>query len=310
MGELRIIDIQRMSSEDGPGLRTTAFLKGCPLSCAWCHNPESISPKPQVEWIAARCIGCHICEGVCPQKGLTLTENGMQIARDRCEGCFTCAEACPGGAMNPKGLTYSTEELTRELLKDRAYFGTDGGITLSGGEALAQPESIELAAAIRAEGVSVAFDTCGLIAPAVLERALANADIILYDMKLADPEAHKKYTGVSNDLILKNLDTVCRWAENGGTLWIRTPIIPGATDSIENIEAIARILQKKRGIERWELCAFNNLCRDKYERLGIDWAFRDAPLKTKAEMDALVFAAQAICKDTIFIRATGAFKVE
>lgn len=99
---IKIIDIQRMSSEDGPGLRTTVFLKGCPLSCAWCHNPESISPKSQVEWIAARCIGCHSCEAVCPQKGLRLGEKGMEIARERCLGCFKCADMCPTGAMNPR----------------------------------------------------------------------------------------------------------------------------------------------------------------------------------------------------------------
>lgn len=307
---IRIIDIQRMSSEDGPGLRTTAFLKGCPLSCAWCHNPESISPKPQVEWIAARCIGCHICEGVCPQKGLTLTEKGMQIARDRCKGCFTCADACPGGAMNPKGTLYSVEELTYELLKDRAYFGADGGVTLSGGEALAQEESIALAAALRAQGISVAFDTCGLVSPDVLARGLNEADIILYDLKLADASAHKKFTGVSNERILENFETVCEWANAKGRLWIRTPIIPNATDSVENIEGIARILAGRTCIERWELCAFNNLCRDKYERLGIDWQFKNAPLKTKAEMEKLVAAARAVCKDSVSVSYTGSLKLE
>lgn len=302
---IKIIDIQRMSSEDGPGLRTTAFLKGCPLKCAWCHNPESISAKSQVEWIGARCIGCHTCENVCRNGCLEFTENGMKINRDKCLGCLECTELCPTGAMNPKGKMYTVDDLAYELLKDKAYFGEDGGITLSGGEAIAQPDSSLLAKKLREAGVSVAFDTCGFVSEALLKTALDHADIILYDLKLADSAEHKKYTGVPNERILENFEIVCKWAENGGRLWIRTPIIPNATDSMENIEGIAKILKGRTCIERWELCAFNNLCRDKYERLGIDWAFYNSPLQTKGHMEALTAAARAICGDTVYIRYSG-----
>lgn len=307
---IKIIDIQRMSSEDGPGLRTTAFLKGCPLNCAWCHNPESISPKFQVEWIGARCIGCRTCENICLNKCLKFTENGVEIDRDRCIGCLKCTELCPTGAMNPKGKMYTVDELAYELLKDRAYFGNEGGITLSGGESIAQSESAALAKKIKEAGVSVAFDTCGFVSKENLENALEYADVVLYDLKLADSALHKKYTGVSNELILENFETVCKWAENGGRLWIRTPIIPNATDSVENIEGIAKILKGRTCVERWELCAFNNLCRDKYDRLGIEWEFYNSPLQTREHMEMLTAAAKAICGDTVYVRYSGALAEE
>ena len=234
----------------------------------------------------------------------------MTIDREHCRGCFTCADACPGGAMLAKGQMYTVEMLAKELLKDRAYFGKDGGVTLSGGEAMAQPESIELAKAIRAQGVTVAFDTCGYIAPEVFQQALENADIILYDLKLADSTAHKHFTGVFNDLILENFEAADQWARQGGKLWVRTPVIPGATDSLENIEGIARILQGRNRIERWELCAFNNLCRDKYERLGIQWEFFNAPLMTRAWMEKLCAAAKKICGESVAVSYTGALQPE
>ncbi len=141
---LTLLDIQRMSSEDGPGLRTTAFLKGCTLACAWCHNPESIASKGEVLWHVSRCMGCASCVAICPEQGIRQEAKGLTIERTRCRACFSCVAACPTGAVEAKGKPIEVEELARELLKDRAYFGEDGGITISGGEALHQPESIEL----------------------------------------------------------------------------------------------------------------------------------------------------------------------
>jgi pyruvate formate lyase activating enzyme len=215
------------------------------------------------------------------------------------------------------------EELCAELLKDRAYFGEDGGVTLSGGEALLQTGSVELLRLLKAAGVGTAVDTCGQIAPATLSAALEYADIVLYDVKIADSEQHKKFTGTGNELILKNLKTVANWAgtgesgfpgsggicsHGGGRLWIRTPIIPGATDSALNIAAIAKILaaipDAKNRIERWELSAFNNLCASKYESMGEVWQYKDAPLKTKGEMIELLDAAQSELPG-VDIRTTG-----
>ena len=306
---IRYLDIQRMSSEDGPGLRTTIFFKGCSLACVWCHNPESIQKKFQVHWLSARCIGCGTCLNVCPNGALSQTESGIKIDRRLCTGCYTCFSACPTLALEGKGQDAEPAELCRELVKDRAYFGRDGGVTLSGGEALLQEGAIELLQLLKAEGVQTAVDTCGMLFTEQLERALPYTDILLYDLKLMNDADHERWTGRGNTMILRNLGVAALWAKGNGRLWIRTPIIPGATDSVENIRAIGERINAIGGAERWELCAFNNLCSDKYKRLDIDWAFKDTPLVSKRHMQELLEAAKSTraCED---IRATGALSEE
>ena len=309
MTKIRYLDIQRMSSEDGPGLRTTIFLKGCSLACAWCHNPESIAKKFQVHWISARCIGCGSCVGICPNNALSRDEAGVHIDRKLCAGCCSCTAACPALALECKGRDAEPEELCRELVKDRAYFGRDGGVTLSGGEALLQEGALELLRLLKAEGIQTAVDTCGMVFAEQLEAALPYTDILLYDLKLMDDAEHQRWTGRSNALILRNLGVAARWAKGSGRLWIRTPVIPGATDSEKNIRAIGERIQAIGSAERWELCAFNNLCIDKYKRLDIDWVFQNAPLVSKRKMEQLLAAARSTraCED---IRATGALGQE
>jgi pyruvate formate lyase activating enzyme len=306
---IRYLDIQRMSSEDGPGLRTTIFFKGCSLACAWCHNPESIAKKFQVHWLSARCIGCGTCQTICKFGALSHTPEGIVIDRRLCSGCYDCVSACPSLALEGKGHDETPEELCRELIKDKAYFGRDGGVTLSGGEALLQDGAVELLRLLKAEGVQTAVDTCGGVFPEQLERALPYMDVLLYDLKIMDAAEHERWTGRGNALILRNLGIAALWAKGSGRLWIRTPIIPGATDSVENIRAIGERIRAIGGAERWELCAFNNLCIDKYKRLGIDWAFKNTPLISKAHMQQLLQAAQSThaCED---IRATGALSEE
>ena len=309
MTKIRYLDIQRMSSEDGPGLRTTIFLKGCSLACAWCHNPESIAKKPQVYWISARCIKCGSCDSVCPNDALTRDETGVHIDRRLCTGCRTCVSACPTLALECKGIDAEPEELCRELVKDRAYFGRDGGVTLSGGEALLQDGTIELLRLLKQEGIQTAVDTCGMVFTEQLQAALPYTDILLYDLKIMNDADHLRWTGRSNAMILRNLGVAALWAKGNGRLWIRTPIIPGATDSDENIRAIGNRINAIGGAERWELCAFNNLCTDKYERLDIDWAFKNAPLVTKKRMEELLAVARSTraCED---IRSSGALLEE
>ena len=309
MTKIRYLDIQRMSSEDGPGLRTTIFLKGCSLACAWCHNPESIAKKPQVYWISARCIKCGSCDSVCPNDALTRDEMGVHIDRRLCTGCRTCVSACPTLALECKGIDAEPEELCRELVKDRAYFGRDGGVTLSGGEALLQDGTIELLRLLKQEGIQTAVDTCGMVFTEQLQAALPYTDILLYDLKIMNDADHLRWTGRSNAMILRNLGVAALWAKGNGRLWIRTPIIPGATDSIENISAIGDRINAIGGAERWELCAFNNLCTDKYERLDIDWAFKNAPLVSKKRMEELLAVARSTraCED---IRSSGALLEE
>ena len=285
---MKVLDIQRMSTEDGPGLRTTVFLKGCPLNCAWCHNPESISPKSHVEWIGVRCIGCRTCVAVCPQQGIRLDAQGVHTA-EACTACGACARECPTGALELKGREYSVEELFAAVMKDRAYWGRDGGVTLSGGEATLQwREAAELLAKFRGAGVHTAVDTCGLARREVFDALMPVTDLFLYDLKLADAEEHRRFTGQPNGLILQNFEYL---VAAGARLWVRTPIIPGATDSDENIAALARIVGNR--VERWELCAFNNLCADKYERLGLTWQFAGAKLMPRARMEALAALAVA-----------------
>lgn len=309
MTKIRYLDIQRMSSEDGPGLRTTIFLKGCSLACAWCHNPESIAKKPQVYWISARCIKCGSCDSVCPNDALTRDETGVHIDRRLCTGCRTCVSACPTLALECKGIDAEPEELYRELVKDRAYFGRDGGVTLSGGEALLQDGTIELLRLLKQEGIQTAVDTCGMVFTEQLQAALPYTDILLYDLKIMNDADHQRWTGRSNAMILRNLGVAALWAKGNGRLWIRTPIIPGATDSDENIRAIGNRINAIGGAERWELCAFNNLCTDKYERLDIDWAFKNAPLVSKKRMEELLAVARSTraCED---IRSSGALLEE
>ncbi len=305
MTKIRYLDIQRMSSEDGPGLRSTIFLKGCSLACAWCHNPESIAKKFQVHWLENRCIGCGSCDNVCLNGALNRDEAGVKIDRRLCTGCCSCVNACPALALECKGIDAEAEELCRELAKDRAYFGRDGGVTLSGGEALLQDGAVELLRLLKAEGIQTAVDTCGMLFTEQLQAALAYTDILLYDLKLMNDAEHQRWTGRGNAMILRNLGVAALWAKGNGRLWIRTPVIPGATDTEENIRAIGERINAIGGAERWELCAFNNLCIDKYRRLDIDWAFRETPLVTKRHMEELLAVARSTraCED---IRATGA----
>ena len=193
--------------------------------------------------------------------------------------------------------------------KDRAYFGRDGGVTLSGGEALLQEGAIELLQLIKAEGIQTAVDTCGMLFTEQLERALPYTDILLYDLKIMNDPDHERWTGRGNSMILRNLGVAALWAKGSGRLWIRTPIIPGATDSVQNIRAIGERISAIGGAERWELCAFNNLCTDKYKRLDIDWAFKNTPLVSRRHMQELLEAARSTraCED---IRATGALSEE
>jgi pyruvate formate lyase activating enzyme len=309
-----ILHLQRLSTEDGPGIRTTVFFKGCPLSCAWCHNPEAISPRLQIQWFAERCLGCRTCVETCPDRCLQMTDAGLIIDRVRCGGCAACGLACPAGALETLGRLLTADELIAELIKDRAYFAaSDGGVTLSGGEPTMQPEFAEsVLRGLHAAGIHTALDTCGLCASATLDRLLPHTDLVLFDLKLLDSTAHQRWTGASNRHILENLHRVADFRDGGNRavkLWIRTPLIPGATDGEGNLLAIGSYLAAKlQGrIARWELCAFNNLCRDQYRRLGQEWAFAGMPLMSAEELQVCETAARASGLDAE-IAATGAVR--
>lgn len=293
-----VLELQRLSTEDGPGVRTTAFLKGCTLACAWCHNPESIDPRPQVQWMGNRCIGCRMCVTACPQHALELTGSGMQLDRSLCTGCGMCVTACPSGAMDLLGARWTVQGLLAEVVKDRAYFGPDGGVTVSGGEPTLQAEFCRsFLAAAHTAGLHTAIDTCGMVATDRFLAVAREADLVLYDLKEADGAAHKIFTGQDNTIILANVLVLADMMRREGrprALWIRTPLIPGATAAELNIRVLGAFIAENLAdvVSRWDLCAFNNLARDKYARLGRDWLYAGTPLMFAEEVRHLVDIAR------------------
>lgn len=312
-----ILNFQRLSTEDGPGIRTTVFFKGCPLQCSWCHNPESIHLKTEIHWMAVRCIGCNSCIQVCPNHALLRNEDRLVIDRQKCDSCGYCWQECPANAMEVLGQEITVEELVSAVLKDKTYYQkSDGGVTFSGGEPTLQSKFVvESLRQLKKLDISTALDTCGFFAFETLEKILPYTDLVLYDLKLLDSELHKQYTGQSNEIILRNLDSLLTKKANNTMdfeIWIRTPLIPGITATKENLTDISSYLIKA-GIEhltKWELCAFNNLCVDKYERLDLDWEFIHSPLLTRSELDECRnWCLQAgFPSEKIFV--TGATRVE
>jgi len=312
----RILHLQRLSTEDGPGIRTTVFFKGCPLRCQWCHNPESLAPAPQVQWLENRCIGCRTCLAACPRGCLTFPSDMLCIDRACCQGCGACAEACPSGALELLGISVAVDNLVAEVSKDRAYFAASGGgVTASGGEPLLQAGFlVEFLAALRSAGISTALDTCGLGPRHSLERVLPNVDLVLFDLKEIDPHKHREFTGQDNEQILGNLllvrDHVAK-AAGRTRLWIRTPLIPGATATGGNLAGLGAFIAANLDglVERWELCAFNNLCRDKYRRLGLSWHFSETPLLTAEEVESFAACARQSGVNPALVVATGATRM-
>jgi len=270
-----------------------------PLKCIWCHNPESILKKPQLEWFKHKCIGCKICIETCQQGALSLEEDGMHIDREKCNSCGDCSEECPSTALHMFGELWLLEDLYYEIQKDKVYYTqSHGGITVSGGEPTLQSDFIlDFLKKCKENGISTALDTCGYASKKIYEQLLPHIDLVLLDIKEINSDKHKEFTGVPNDLILENAIWISNYVkENGKKLWVRTPIIPNYTATEENIKGIGEfIVTKLHNIpERWDLLSFNNLCTAKYERLDMDWPLKDIPLLTKDEMDVFVELAKKI----------------
>ena len=281
-----IFNVQRFSTADGPGIRTTVFFKGCPLHCAWCHNPEGQLSVPELVWHDVRCMGAQECLRVCPEDALTLTKEGMRINREKCTVCGECVQACPTAALEVIGRDWSAEELMGELLKDEVFYETSaGGVTFSGGEPMMQVDFLcEVLPRCRQNQLHVALDTCGAASWESFERVLPWVNLVLYDLKIMDANRHKAATGVGNELILENAR---RLANQRIPIWIRTPLIPGFTSDHENIEAIARFIRDELpAVERWDLLAYTNLGKPKYERLDRKYLLPQAPLLTLNEVES------------------------
>ena len=261
----RLFDVRRYSIHDGPGIRTTAFLKGCPLRCDWCQNPESQSPDREAFVFPARCIGCGTCVPACP-RGAISPETRRQDP-ERCDCCGTCVEACPSGARQILGRDWSVEELLAELERDRVFYEeSGGGITFSGGEPLAQPAFLRAALdACRERGLHTALDTCGYAPREQVEDLARRADLFLYDLKSMDSGRHREATGVPNDLILENLKRICGL---GAAVWVRLPLIPGFNDGEDNLGATAAFVRSLPGRPPLSLLPYHAAAAAKYRRLG------------------------------------------
>ncbi|MDZ7832777.1 MAG: glycyl-radical enzyme activating protein [Desulfobacterales bacterium] len=274
-----ILEIKGNALDDGPGIRSVVFFKGCPLSCLWCHNPESKRMGMEIGFEAKTCVGCDTCISLCPEKALS-RENPFFIDRDVCTLCFACVDACPSGALSRIGTHMSVEEIAEQVLRDKPFYDTSGGgVTLSGGEpALFTGFAGELAAGLKAGGIHILLETCGLFDLAGFDEALyPYLDLIYFDIKLMDAVLHARYCGVSNEIILNNFRALHTRARNGGVPVVpRTPLIPGITDTPENIHAIVDFLSSC-GVCEARLLPYHPLWQEKNEKIGISMEKDRAP---------------------------------
>ena len=264
-----IFDIKRFAIHDGPGIRMTIFFKGCPLSCAWCHNPESQSGKVQKLWSAKKCIGALDCVTACPEGALSLTPGGLVTDMDLCDLCGKCAAACPAKAIEMSGREETVDSLMARIGRERVFFDqSGGGITCSGGEPLMQYKFlIELLEACGSQGIHRAVDTSGFVHPDVLLEVVRHTDLFLYDIKLIDPERHERWTGVRNERILSNLH---RLAQTGVPIQLRMPLIRGVNTDAENIRQTARFIASLPGEQRSiRLLPYHETGKGKREKLGM-----------------------------------------
>jgi len=307
MSEGLVFNIQKFSTEDGPGIRTTVFLKACTMRCAWCHNPESLRAEPELVWHDARCMADHACLEACPRAALSAGDDGIRIDRELCEACGSCCEVCPTGALELIGRTYSADLLLEEVRKDQVFYETSGGgVTISGGEPLAQPDIVvSLASRCKLAGLHVALDSCGNVPWERFERVLPFVDLVLFDLKIMDPDKHRAATGAYNH---RALDNVRNLAARGVPLWIRTPLVPGYTSDDDNLRAIGTFIRDElASVQRWELLAYTNLGLPKYRRLGMSCPLESTPLMTQAELEHAVEVARPFASD---VRGVGETKSE
>ncbi len=305
-----VTNIQRFSIHDGPGIRTTVFLKGCNLRCFWCHNPETLEPKPQLQIFPSRCIACGECFKRCPHGAHELVsvpetvgvQGGSASAsesvgkrrvfhRELCEACGRCAETCYAEALVLVGQCKSVEEVVEEVLRDRPFYETsNGGVTLSGGEPLLQRDfSYAILERCKQEGVHTAIETAANFPWERVASILPVTDLIMMDIKLMDSARHREYTGVPNERIL---DNALRLGQQPQPLIVRTPIIPGVNDNAEDVAAIAEFVAKLPNLLYYELLPFHPMGSGKYDSLDMDYRARNLKSPPREHMDRLVEVAQ------------------
>jgi pyruvate formate lyase activating enzyme len=270
-----VFDIQKYSLHDGPGIRTTVFMKGCPLNCRWCSNPESMSPNQGIMTHDIRCIHCGKCAEACGAGAITITAAGREIDWEKCNQCLECARACPARGIECVGHYRTVDEVVAKVEQDRVFYdNSGGGMTVSGGEPLVQWEFVSsVLQRCRAKGIRTALDTSGMAPWKHLERVIEHADLVLFDIKHMDSAIHKQGTGVGNETILENARKVAERV----TTWIRIPLIPGFNDSESNLTRTARFAGEI-GAEKISLLPYHNLGSSKYPKLGRTYPMEDTPL--------------------------------
>ena len=277
-----IFNIQKFSVNDGPGIRTTVFFKGCPLHCRWCANPESQLPQVQILWGQKNCINCHHCIKTCPQKAINLTENHIQINSTLCDGCKKCVRECPGKALESEGERKTVEEIIQVVLQDQAFYEeSGGGLTISGGELLLQPVfAYELLLAAKEEGIHTCCETTGFANTTTFDQVMEHVDYILFDMKHWNLEEHKKGTGTSNELPLLNMQKAI---SSGKIVLPRIPVIPGFNDSINDAQAFSNVLHKI-GAKTCQLLPFHQFGENKYHLLNLKYDYENYPPLHKEDL--------------------------
>lgn len=286
MAEGVIFDIKKYAIHDGPGIRTTVFFKGCPLACRWCHNPEGLSVASQRDYRQERCIDCGECIQICPREVLTRTADGIVADPAKCDLCQTCAAHCPSEAVDFVGRKVTVAEVVRQIEKDTAFYDqSGGGITLSGGEPLMQPEFLlELLEACGSLDLHRTVDTTGYADAGLLLEVAQQTDLFLYDLKLMDAAKHRDFTGVSNRLILNNLKLL---SQNKARIQVRIPIIPGINNDADNINRTADFVSALPGVEHIAILPFHNSARGKYGRLGMECIASEIECPSDAHLEII-----------------------
>ncbi len=268
---LIFFNIQHFSLHDGPGIRTVLFLKGCPLNCIWCHNPEGKSTQKTLSFLEERCVFCRRCEAVCGQGVHSFGAGEHRLVRENCICCGKCADTCNYGALEMLGKEYTIGEILREIEKDKTYFGNDGGITISGGEPFVQFEAlITLLKALKEKGYHICIETSGYTTSERMCEAAKYTDLFLYDYKESNNERHIKYTGVKQDIILNNLDVL---DDVNAKVILRCPIIPSVNDYNEHFEKIAKIANQHTSIQSVEFMPYHPLGISKANNIGEKYSY-------------------------------------
>ncbi len=281
-------NLQDFVVHDGPGLRVLVFLRGCPLRCRWCQNPESLELLPHIEFHKSRCLGCRRCAKICSIPGAILQDKEQRIDRSKCIKCMACAEVCLGKALQKVGEQISVEQVLKKIILYKPFFdhSDQGGITLSGGEPTFQPEfTLKLLKSCREMGIHTVMETCGYVNYKTLKRIVLNVDVLIYDIKHMNEANHVTGTGRSNRLVLDNLRRLCK--EDRKEIVVHVPLIRGFNDDAENIRETAKFVRSLKKIKHVDLLPFNDLATVKYRVMGLDWEYAEARRQSPEQLAKL-----------------------